>query len=197
MRLVVASQNRDKLKEFQTILTQFGVRCLLPSAVLNTPIEFPEETGSTFIQNAQLKAISVFKQTGCPTIADDSGLLVKALGGFPGVNSARWQSGTDRQRSEALLEKLTNSDDRRAQFSCVLCFVSNTQAKPLFFTGSLSGTIAREVKGSAGFGYDPIFIPTGESKTLAELGEWYKSQYSHRAKALKKLGLFFSKNMIN
>ena len=197
MKLVIASQNPGKRQEFQTFLTGLGVECLLPSADFNLPVDLPNESGKSFAQNAEIKARLVFNQTQYPTVADDSGLVVSALGGFPGVISARWLAGSDRQRNEGLLKKLAGSADRTAEFMCVLCLVTPKNAKAYFFTGSLKGTIAQTKKGVAGFGYDSIFIPQGEIKTLAELGENYKNKYSHRIVALKKLSLFLSENMID
>lgn len=153
--------------------------------VPEVPKDLPE-TGETFAANAEQKASTVLSITGMASLADDSGLEVAALAGFPGINSARWHTGSDQDRCTALLEKTRGISDRSARFVCVLC-LSLPNEEPQFFEGVIEGQLAETPTGNDGFGYDPIFIPDGQIQTLAELGVEYKKQHSHRAVALQKL----------
>lgn len=197
MKLLLATQNPGKKEELNALLSTFGVECLLPTDVTAETWVFPEESGNSFADNAQIKAEFIFQATGLDTLADDSGLSVTCLDNFPGVKSARWLAGSDKARNQALLQKLEGCSDRSAFFTCVLCLRLNTQPTPLCFEGIIDGTIALEARGSEGFGYDPIFIPANETKTLAELGTAYKNRFSHRAVALHKLAEYLSKNVLN
>lgn len=146
-----------------------------------------EETGGTYEKNASLKASVVADMTGLPTLADDSGLEVEALDDFPGINSARWMPGSDQERNLGLLKKMLTIKNRSAQFVSVLCFVDPQEHHQFCVEGVMKGTIGKVQRGSNGFGYDPLFIPEGFSKTFAELSSKQKNSISHRALAVQKL----------
>jgi XTP/dITP diphosphohydrolase len=174
----LASQNPNKLAE---------LRAALPSWELE-PLEaggWPEETGATYGENALLKArFGRGLDPGDWILGEDSGIECEALGGEPGVHSARWApAGT---QAEALLERLRGEDDRRARMVAVLVAFS-PDGEELTGTGVLEGTIATARRGEGGFGYDPIFVPAGFSRTIAELGDEWKRAHSHRARAAMEL----------
>ncbi len=185
-KLVAATNNRHKLVEIRNILTPKGIEILSAADVGGVPDV--EENGETFEENAIIKATAAAAHTGLPVIADDSGLEVFALGGEPGVYSARYagEGATDEDRMAKLLKNLVNEDDRSARFVCVIAL-----AKP----GNVIGTVEGEVRGSIGhtpigsngFGYDPLFIPDGYDKTFAELESDEKDSISHRGNALQAL----------
>lgn len=183
MTFVIATHNAKKLKELKRILEPLGF-----DAVIREDLPEVEETGTTFAENALLKAESACKVTGMPAIADDSGLVVDALGGAPGVYSARYAGGgaTDRQRYEKLLEELREvpTEQRTARFVSAVCCVF-PDGKILTAEGSCEGIIAFEPKGESGFGYDPIFL-VGE-RSYAEMTAEEKDSISHRGRALAKL----------
>ena len=197
MQLLLATENQGKKRELVSLLANQGIECLLPSEVLDSPITFPEENGEIFAENAFIKANFLYKKTLLPTLADDSGISVVSLNNFPGIKSARWVTGDETSRYKGLLEKMKNETQREAFFTCVLCLITPSSPEPHYFEGILKGILALEQKGSEGFGYDPIFVPEGETKTLAELGLEYKNTYSHRAVALQKLVQFLKENMLN
>lgn len=182
MKILLATQNSGKQKELQALLSSFGVEVLLP--ISNDDVE---ETGSTFEENALIKA--KFFQGKNPewyVLADDSGLEVDALGGRPGVFSKRYGSD-DAHRNQKILSELEalKDPDRTARFVSVLVLLGKDGEH--IFRGEVEGVIAREVKGAQGFGYDPIFVPRGYDQTFAELGASVKNAISHRAVALEKL----------
>ena len=185
MKMVLASQNAHKLTEMSHILSAYGVELVLQSE-LGLRVEV-EETGSTFEENSLLKAKAVMEASGLPAIADDSGLCVDALGGAPGVYSARYgrEGLTDRERYTLLLENLKGQLDRRAKFVSVvtLCFPNGDV---LTARGECHGTIAYAPQGENGFGYDPVFFVTAARKTFAQLTEEEKNALSHRGNALKE-----------
>ena len=151
-----------------------------------------EDTGQTYNQNAILKARHAAQITGLPAIADDSGLAVDALGGAPGIYSARYSGvdASDQQNLEKLLDALKDvpDDQRQAQFHCVLVYLRHAEdPTPLVCHGSWPGVITRQAAGHGGFGYDPIFFVPSEGKTAAELSREEKSAISHRGQALKLL----------
>lgn len=190
MELVLATNNANKLAEIQAQLSLTSIK-VLSAHDAGVPDDFDvEETGTTFAENAELKARAFSKLTGLPSIADDSGLMVSALGGEPGVHSKRWVPGTDHDRNQYLLQKVQDKSDRSAQFITVLALFFPDTEKILFFEGTVSGSIATEELGSEGFGYDPIFIPEGYDKTFAQLGIETKNTLSHRARAVQKLKTF-------
>ena len=186
-KVVLATGNPGKVRELASLLADFGLDIV---AQTELGVDSAEETGLTFIENAILKARHAAQITGLPAIADDSGLAVDALGGAPGIYSARYsgEDATDQRNLEKLLDALRDvPDDRRqAQFHCVLVYLRHAEdPTPLVCHGSWPGIIAREAAGSGGFGYDPIFIPDGYDKTFSELGDHVKTKISHRALAIK------------
>jgi XTP/dITP diphosphohydrolase len=188
LKIVIASHNRGKLKEIKFKLKEFPV--ILES--LDDYPEIPEiaETGNTFADNAKIKAVTVAKWTNLPAIADDSGLEIDYLGKSPGVYSSRWGK-TDRQRIRKVLNALenTNKEQRKARFVCVMSMVipEKTDEKIFLTKGICQGWITNVPQGTEGFGYDPIFIPDGYSKTFAQLGKNVKNNISHRAIALDRM----------
>lgn len=188
-KVVLATGNAGKVRELADLLADFGLDVVAQTA-LN--VESVEETGLTFIENAIIKARHAAKVTGLPALADDSGLAVDALGGAPGIYSARYagEDASDQQNLEKLLEALKEvpDDKRQAQFHCVLVYMRHAEdPTPLVFHGSWPGVITHEPAGQGGFGYDPIFYVPSEGKTAAELTRDEKSAISHRGQALKLL----------
>jgi XTP/dITP diphosphohydrolase len=190
--ILIATHNAGKLREFQNLLSGF------PFA-LRSLRDFPHvaeviESGSSFAENAVLKARDYSKQTGLWTLADDSGLEVEALGGAPGIFSARYggEGATDAERMSKLLSELSRTNDatRRARFVCVIALTDAASAQVKTFTGTCEGRIAEEPRGSGGFGYDPIFIPDGYAESFGELPPAIKQLISHRARALKAARAF-------
>lgn len=183
MTFVIATHNAKKLKELKRILDPLGF-----DAVIREDLPEVEETGTTFAENALLKAESACKVTGMPAIADDSGLVVDALGGAPGVYSARYagEDATDRQRYEKLLDELreVSTEQRTARFVSAVCCVF-PDGTILTAEGACEGIIAFGPKGEGGFGYDPIFL-VGE-RSYAEMTAEEKDSISHRGRALAKL----------
>jgi XTP/dITP diphosphohydrolase len=189
MRLVLASSNAGKLRELDALLRPFGYELVRQSEL---GIESPPETGDTFEANALLKARHASRLANLPAIADDSGIEVDALGGRPGVYSARYagEGATDQQNLEKLLVELQGVPDekRTARYQCVIALVqSGDDPAPLIATGVWEGRIIRTPRGTGGFGYDPIFLPAGLTRTAAELSASEKNEISHRAQALRAL----------
>lgn len=193
-QLVLASSNAGKVAELQTLLADQGIE-VLPQSQFGVPDA--DETGLSFIENAILKARHAAKLTGLPAIADDSGLAIPALGGAPGIYSARYaamhnavQDGEakDMANIRFLLEQMADHEDRRGEFHCVLALVTHAEDPvPLIAHGRWVGQITRQVKGEGGFGYDPIFWLPELQKTSAELTKAEKSMLSHRGQALRLL----------
>ena len=196
-RLVLASHNPDKLREFAELTAAFGVEIV--SAASLGVVE-PEETGATFEANAAIKALASATATGLPALADDSGLAVDSLGGAPGVYSARWAGPTkDFAAAMRTIDERLNAlgalrpEDRTARFVAVLCLASPDGTTELF-RGEVEGTIVWPPRGQNGFGYDPIFLPTGYDRTFGEMPAdekhgWSAGQgdgLSHRARAFAK-----------
>jgi XTP/dITP diphosphohydrolase len=184
--IIVASNNKGKLAEIASILTDFTIVPLVKTGIL----KLPEETGSTLHENAFIKANAIAEAEFKVVVADDSGLFVPALGNTPGVKSARYagENATDKDNIYKLLAELKNEKNRSAYFLCVLCLIIND--KKYFFEGRLDGTIGLEEKGENGFGYDPVFIPWGHKITLAEMELGEKNKISHRKIALMKFKEF-------
>ena len=192
MKVVLASKNAHKLVEIRQITDKFGFDLVLQSE-LGVDIDV-EETGTTFEENSLLKAKAVMEATGLPAIADDSGICVDALGGEPGIYSARYgfdESLDDWGRLELLLKNTENVPDgqRQAQFVCVITFITPDGAV-IQARGEIHGELTRQPAGENGFGYDPIFYYPPLGKTTAELRSEEKNQVSHRANALN---LFYQK----
>lgn len=187
MRLLVATGNPHKLEEFRRIFQPLGIEALSPEqAGCSLDVE---ENGTTFMQNARIKAQFLHRQSGLGVVADDSGLCVDALGGRPGVYSARY-AGADTPHSEKiqfLLEELASVPDgkRTARFVAAICCLPAKGEAPLECEGICEGSIAHAPVGSDGFGFDPIFLVDGQS--FAELSPQQKDEYSHRGRALRLL----------
>lgn len=179
--LVVATQNPGKLREIQTYLRDLGWHLVLMPADLEI-----EETGETFLANACLKASRVAEVTGQWAIADDSGLAVTALGGAPGIFSARYGK-TDSARIQRLLDELDSAPDRSAQFICVIALARPDGAIALTATGNCPGEILPAPRGSGGFGYDPVFYVPEQGMTFAEMPPEVKHRISHRGRAFAAL----------
>jgi XTP/dITP diphosphohydrolase len=175
VRLVLASRNASKLAELRSALPGWEVE-LLDAA------DEPVEDGATFYENAFVKAEHgrLHAPADAWVAGEDSGIEVAALDGAPGIHSARWAEDP----VEALLAALVGVDDRRARYVCELCALA-PDGREVRASGTLEGSIAREPRGEEGFGYDPIFVPLGESATVAELGNEWKAQFSHRAQAAR------------
>ena len=188
-RVVLASANPGKLRELAALLAPAGVE-LVPQSTLG--IESAEETGSTFRENALLKARHAARAARLPALADDSGIEVDALGGRPGVRSARYagDGASDAANLALLLQELAGvpAQRRTARYQCVVAWVESADdPAPLLGTGTWEGRIAPTPRGSGGFGYDPAFIPAGDTRTAAELPAQEKNLVSHRAQALRAL----------
>ncbi|MGH3516022.1 MAG: RdgB/HAM1 family non-canonical purine NTP pyrophosphatase [Haloechinothrix sp.] len=190
-RLLLASRNAKKLGELRRVLEAArieGIEVVGLDAV--EPFEEAPETGATFEENALAKARDAARATGLPAIADDSGIAVDALGGMPGVLSARWAGGhgDDDANLELVLAQLSDTPDERrgAAFVCAAALVT-PDGRESVVRGEWRGTLARKPRGTNGFGYDPIFVPDGRSRTSAELDPAEKDAASHRGKALRAL----------
>ena len=183
--VVLATRNAGKVAEVRELLAPFGFE------LLALPKDAPEveETGSTFKENAFLKAKSAAAYCQSHALADDSGLCVNALNGAPGLHSKRYggDDASDADNNRKLLAALEGIEYREAYFICVLAWVDPESWQVDYYEGKLHGKIARAPRGSAGFGYDPIFIPDGHEHTLAELGASVKNGISHRAHALMNM----------
>ena len=189
-RLVVASLNRAKAAEIARILSDEGVDFEVLSLADFPQVELPLETGETFAENALAKARHAADVLGMAAVADDSGIEVEELDGAPGVLSARYagEAAGDEDRYRKLLAELRNvpRDRRAARFYCAAAY-GTPDGQVLLAEGACEGTIAREPAGSGGFGYDPIFIPEGEERTMAQLTPAEKHAISHRGRAFRRL----------
>lgn len=183
-RLVLATHNKGKLREFQKILgASFG--SIVTAGDLG--LREPEETGATFVDNALIKARAAAKTSGSMVLADDSGLCVTALGGDPGIYSARW-AGPDknfRHAMQTVHDKLGGATDRSAYFIAVLALVL-PDGREKNFEGRVDGIIIWPPRGDKGHGYDPVFVPSGETRTFAEMTDDEKNVISHRGRAIQK-----------
>jgi len=194
-RLVIATHNAGKLKEIGALLAPYGIECLSAGAL---GLPEPEETGTTFVENALIKAHAAAKAAQIPALADDSGLSVAALGGRPGVYTADWAerqwfegaSGRDwymaMGKVEGLLCEIGPDTDRSCWFSCVLA-IAWPDGESVVYEGRADGTYSWPPRGTMGFGYDPAFVPDGRDATFAELPLEEKQRISHRADAFAKL----------
>lgn len=197
--ILFASNNLGKLAEVQALVASLGQEVVpINSVPALAALPAPAETGETFAANALIKAHYYVQAWSGPVLADDSGLEVAALNGAPGVQSNRWVSGSDQDRNQALLAKLAELNaltpvQRQAQFVTVLCWLATPTAEPKFFTGTVAGTLTTRPQGSAGFGYDPLFMPNGYTQTFAELGIEVKNTLSHRARALQQWAEFLKR----
>ena len=185
MKFVIASGNEKKLSEMKEILAGLGVDVISQREAGFT--EEIEETGSTFLENAMIKASAVCKFSGLPAIADDSGLMVDALGGAPGVFSRRYGDGglDDEGRYLYLLSNMKDMEQRGAKFvSVIVCVFPNGESISAY--GECAGEILREPLGDGGFGYDPIFLVSGTGKSMAQMSKDEKNRVSHRGAALRE-----------
>lgn len=188
-RVVLATRNAHKVAELNRILTEAGFTGELVGLA-----EFPgapdvPETGSTFADNALLKARAIAAYTQLPAVSDDSGLTVYALHGMPGILSARWagKHGDDQANLELVLGQLADIESRGAAFVCVAALALPDGSREWTTTGVLSGSLARAARGENGFGYDPIFVPEGMTTTTAELAPQEKDAISHRGRAFRAI----------
>lgn len=184
-RVVLASANAAKVAELRRILAGLDVD-LLDAGQVSLPDV--EETGDTFTENALLKARAAAAATGLPSVADDSGLVVDALGGQPGVRSARYAGthGDDRANLDLVLERMRGRSARTARFVCVAALVA-PDGREWTVAGTVEGRLTEEPRGRGGFGYDPIFEPLGDTRTTAEMSPQDKDAISHRGKAFTAL----------
>ena len=191
-KVVLASNNKGKVRELSEMLSSLHME-VLPQASFN--IEDADETGLTFVENAILKARHASAIAGLPAIADDSGLEVFALNNEPGVYSARYagEDVTYDDNNKLLLKNMEEIVDRRARFVTTICLY-RVEEEELYFEDYLYGEIAKEYKGANGFGYDPIFIPEGDTRHLAEYSLDEKNIISHRGKCVKKLINYLKSN---
>ena len=187
MNIIIASNNQGKIREFKKMLEPMGYTVLSQSeAGIDLEVE---ETGTTFKENATLKAEAIYNLKHTAVLADDSGLEVDFLNGEPGIFSARYMGlDSDEARRNCILEKLKGIEEskRTARFVCCICYIDESGNKK-YAEGYWNGKIAKEARGENGFGYDPIFIPQGEIITSAEMLPEDKNAKSHRANALEKL----------
>jgi XTP/dITP diphosphohydrolase len=187
-KLLVASHNSAKIREIADLLGPLQINTTSASAM---NLEEPEETGLTFAENAKLKAQHGMEATGLSCLADDSGIVIPALNGQPGVYSARWAVGPDGNRDfsiaiDRIMLEMTDKQDLSAYFVCALCLVW-PDGFDVTIEGKAYGHLTFPPRGNNGFGYDPIFIPEGHAKTFAEMPPKLKQTISHRAIAIKKL----------
>jgi XTP/dITP diphosphohydrolase len=186
-KIVLATGNPGKVAEFAGLFTDYSID-VLPQSEFAVP-DVPE-TGTTFVENAIIKARHAAKLTGLPTIADDSGLVVDSLNGEPGIYSARYsgEHGNNKANCDKLLENLAGIEARQARFLCVLVFMKHADdPTPIICEGQWHGEITKKASGTGGFGYDPIFYVPEHKCTAAELDKVIKNKISHRGKALTML----------
>lgn len=183
MKILIATANRHKFQEISAILSRPGLELINMNEVPNAPKVI--EDGDTFEANAIKKAVALAAFTGLWTLADDSGLEVDVLNGAPGVYSARYagEPSNDAANNQKLISALKGNPNRRARFRCCIA-LSDPRGQARTVSGACEGRLLEELRGSQGFGYDPLFVPDGFSKTFAEIPESEKNTISHRAKAL-------------
>jgi XTP/dITP diphosphohydrolase len=190
MRILIATMNAGKLREYERLLADVSGLELETMAALTEPVEVVEDR-DTFRGNALKKATEIAQVAGMPCLADDSGLEVDALGGGPGVHSARYagENATDAENNAKLLVALSETSEARrtARFRCAIVLVDQNGRELAAAEGACEGRITREPRGTHGFGYDPLFVPEGHARTMAELGPETKNEISHRAKATASL----------
>ena len=183
--LVLATGNSGKRREMENLLSPLGVELRLPCAP--GAVFAPSETGDTFLDNARIKAAAALSLTGQASLADDSGLVVDALGGAPGIHSARYggEKLSDSERCALLLREMADNENRVARFVCVLvCLFPD--GREIVAEGVCPGELLREARGNSGFGYDPIFFLPERGKTMAELAPEEKNRVSHRGRAVSE-----------
>lgn len=185
MKLIIASNNEGKIKEYKEILEPMGYE-VISQKEAGINIEVPE-TGTTYRENALLKAQAIYELTKTAVLSDDSGLSIDFLDGAPGLYSARFKSELpQKEKNQYILDEMKNTDNRDAKFVCSICFMF-ANGKKIEVQGICEGKISKEIRGERGFGYDPIFIPKGYEDTFSDIGQEEKNKISHRAKAIKEL----------
>ena len=189
MTLVIASHNEGKVRELAELFAPFQIEAVSAGSL---GLAEPDETGDSFVANAKFKAVAAATASGLPALADDSGLEVQALGGAPGIHSARWGGaakdfslGMERVQQEL---EASGASDRRANFTCALA-LAQPDGSAVAVTGKVFGTLTWPPRGKHGFGYDPIFIPDGYQETFGEMEPAQKNALSHRMRAFEKLVL--------
>ena len=184
-KLLVATGNSHKTDEIRAIL---GAGYVVSDLKAHPELPEVEETGTTFLENATLKAVEISKQVDGLILSDDSGLEVDALGGEPGVYSSRYagEAGNDAANNKKLLHELQGEDSRTARFRCVMVLAQDGEVLTSF-DGAVEGRMLSELHGEGGFGYDPLFVPDGYEQTFSQLSEGIKNQLSHRAVAMQKV----------
>lgn len=195
-KIVLASHNLGKLKEFKTLFNEFNIEIVPLGDFTDKAVE---ENGLSFIENSLIKARYAAKLANCPAIADDSGLVVPALNGKPGIYSARFAgvNASDNDNIDCLLDQLQLIDDKGAYFYCAMSFIRHhADPTPVIATGHIDGEILTERRGISGFGYDPIFFVKQKNKTMAELSMTEKNQISHRAIATQALFQMLRKDKV-
>jgi XTP/dITP diphosphohydrolase len=198
VKIVLATRNKNKVEEIREILKMYLDDEIFSQIELLSSADFQipeiEEDGETYEENALKKAREVYKFTGLPSLADDSGIEVEILGGRPGVFSARYagEGATDEENNKKLLKELENVpiEKRKAKFKCVIAYVDSVEER--IFYGETSGKVIFEPLGDGGFGYDPLFLPDGFDLTYAQLPGEVKNRISHRSKALQKFAEFLT-----
>jgi len=184
-RLLLASHNRGKLREIAALMAPFGIETV---SATDLGLPEPEETAPDFAGNARLKALAAAAAAGLPALADDSGFCLAALGGQPGIYSARW-AGSERDFAAAMARvqrEIGDNPDRRAWFICALC-LAWPDGETATFQGRVDGEFTWPPRGTHGFGYDPVFVPLGWALTFGEMAPAEKEAVSHRARALAQL----------
>lgn len=188
MEILIATHNEHKKEEIQQILPDYKITSLRDYQLLDEIVE----DGDSFEVNAKIKAEYCFQKTGKASLGDDSGLVVPALDGRPGIYSARYAGDHDfKANIQKVLQEMEGVEEREAYFITVLCLID--EGKEEYFEGRVYGTLKREPSGNQGFGYDPIFIPKGEELTFADMSAEEKNKISHRANALKKFLAYLKK----
>ena len=184
-KLLIATGNSHKTDEIRAIL---GEDYVVSDLKAHPDLPEVEETGTTFLENATLKAVEISKQVDGLILSDDSGLEVDALGGEPGVYSSRYagEAGNDAANNKKLLHELQGEDSRTARFRCVMVLAQDGEVLASF-DGAVEGRMLSELHGEGGFGYDPLFVPDGYDQTFSQLSEGIKNQLSHRAVAMQKV----------
>jgi len=184
-KLLVATGNSHKTEEISSML---GAGYEVSDLKSHPELPVVDETGTTFLENATLKAVEISQQVPGLVLSDDSGLEVDALGGDPGVYSSRYsgEDGNDAANNAKLLKELDGVEARTARFRCVIVLAENGKVMA-HFDGAVEGRMIHELQGQGGFGYDPLFVPDGYEDTFAELGEEIKNGLSHRARAMEKV----------
>lgn len=194
MEIVIASENKGKIKEFKELFRDTKYKIVSKSEKCIS-ID-PDETGNTLRENAEIKVREIYKITGGYVLADDSGIFVRALDWKPGVHSSRFsgENATDEKNNELLIKLLKDKEDKYAEYRAVIALMEPS-GDIHFFEGICKGRITENPKGIHGFGYDPYFIPENYDKTFGELFDEVKNKISHRAMAIEKMMKYFNENM--